>query len=119
MNAYKHLPAFLICVNFGWLAGLTYAQPNYTEDFTSTSYQDQFNTTADWNTGEGLLKLVPFTPRLTGAFNTAGDAYDVTVAGNRAYVADSVAGLQVIDISDRAAPVLAGTYATAGDARGV
>ena len=29
----------------------------YTEDFTTTTFKDAANTTADWNTGDGELKL--------------------------------------------------------------
>ena len=43
----------------------------------------------------------------------------MAVAGNYAYVADEVAGLQVIDISNPANPQRVGGYDTAGGAAGV
>ena len=54
-----------------------------------------------------------------GGFNTSGQAKEVVVAGNLAYVADGTAGLQVIDVSNPASPVRLGSYPTRGTARGV
>ena len=36
-----------------------------------------------------------------GSADTPGEAWDVAIAGNLAYVADRDSGLQVIDITDR------------------
>ena len=44
---------------------------------------------------------------------------DVVVSGNLAYVADYDAGLQIIDVSNPAAPVRRGAYDTSGWASGV
>ncbi|MDB9539335.1 Calx-beta domain-containing protein, partial [Anabaenopsis arnoldii] len=52
-------------------------------------------------------------------YDTSGDAYDVQVVGNYAYLADGNAGLQIIDISDPANPTRTGVYDTSGDAYGV
>ncbi|NCS55245.1 MAG: hypothetical protein GPJ23_24740 [Microcystis aeruginosa G13-05] len=46
-------------------------------------------------------------------------SYGVQVVGNYAYVADGGLGLQIIDISNPAAPTLKGNYNTSGYARGV
>ena len=54
-----------------------------------------------------------------GSYNTTGNASGVQVVGNYAYVADGNSGLQIIDISNPNAPVLAGSYDTSGAARGV
>ena len=52
---------------------------------------------------------------LAGSYDTPGYAYDVAVSGSYAYVADAN-GLVIIDISNPAAPALAGSYNAAGDA---
>ena len=44
---------------------------------------------------------------------------DVAISGDYAYVADYTNGLVIVDISSKAAPTLAGSYDTAGQARGV
>jgi len=44
---------------------------------------------------------------------------DLEIVGNLVYVADDAAGLQVIDVSDRARPVLRGRYDTPGSFRNV
>jgi hypothetical protein len=51
---------------------------------------------------------------LAGFYDTPGQSYDVVVSGNYAYVADGSAGLQIIDISNPAAPTLVGTYHSLG-----
>ena len=53
-------------------------------------------------------------PWTCGSYNTPDDASDVYVAGSYAYVADGDSGLQIIDISDPANPILVGTYDTSG-----
>jgi hypothetical protein len=47
-------------------------------------------------------------------FDTQGEAYDVSVSGNYAYVTVKSASVQVIDISDPHSPTLAGTCYTSG-----
>ncbi|MCY2994716.1 MAG: cohesin domain-containing protein [Planctomycetota bacterium] len=56
---------------------------------------------------------------MRGTYNTTGYAYGVQVVGTLAYVADYDSGLQVIDVSNPATPVLRGTYNTTGYAYGV
>ena len=47
---------------------------------------------------------------LIGQFETEGWAFNVTVRGNYAYVADRRSGMQIIDISDPTSPSLTGNY---------
>jgi hypothetical protein len=51
--------------------------------------------------------------------DTPGAAYDVAVVGSYAYVADNLSGLQVIDVSNPAIPVVMGGLDTPDAARGV
>lgn len=92
---------------------------SFTEDFTATTYRDDVNTTADWNTVTGELGLFPFNINQSGSFNTTGRAFGVAVDGNLAFVADQLSGLQVIDITDPANPILVGTLDTPVAALGV
>lgn len=67
--------------------------------------------------GAGLLVIDisdPTTPVTVGSYETSGNAFDVHVSGNYAYVAAGQAGLQVIDISDPASPAFAGSLDIAG-----
>ncbi len=48
-----------------------------------------------------------------------GYAYDIAVAGNYAYIADSYNGLEIVDISNPAAPTIAGSYHTVSGAKDV
>ena len=101
------------------LPGLTLAQQSYTEDFTTTTYKDALNTTADWDTTAGELKLPPLVISLADSYDTPGYANGVAVSGDHAFVADYTSGLQVIDISDPTNLVLAGSYDTPHEASGV
>ena len=117
---FRHVPqifpalVFLLALSVG-SAG---ADP-YVEDFTSTAYKDPVNTTADWNTAAGELKLPPFELSLLGAYDTPGLARGVAISGDLAFVADHASGLQVIDISDPETPALLGAYDTPAQARAV
>ncbi|WP_013334553.1 DUF4347 domain-containing protein [Gloeothece verrucosa] len=53
---------------------------------------------------------VLLTPVLVGTYDTPGYARNVQVVNNLAYVADYRSGLQIIDITNPASPVLKGTY---------
>ena len=55
-------------------------------------------------------------PHIVGSIDTPGNANDVSVACNRAYVADGVAGLRIIDITIPATPTLLGALDTPGEA---
>jgi hypothetical protein len=91
----------------------------YVEDFTTTEHTDPVNTTAWWDTVSSELKLYPFVPTLAGSYDTPGGAGDVFVDGDHAFLADGVAGLQVINITDPTAPTLVGSYTTPDLAYGV
>ncbi|MCA9728719.1 MAG: hypothetical protein KC729_13600, partial [Candidatus Eisenbacteria bacterium] len=99
--------------------GLARAYQSFSEDFTTTTYEDTDQTTANWNTAQGVLQLPTFPLSLNGSTDTPDIANDLTIAGDYAYVADRNSGLQVIDISDPASPVLVGTLDTPHQAEGV
>ncbi len=52
----------------------------------------------------------------TGAVATPGNATQIYVSDTKAYVADGNAGITIIDIQDKAAPTLAGTFNPGGSA---
>ncbi len=54
-----------------------------------------------------------------GAYDTAGLASSAVVSGTLAYVADGAGGLQIIDISDPALPILIGSLSSISSARGI
>ncbi len=58
-------------------------------------------------------------PRLVGSLDTAGNANDVRVAGDRAYIADGTNGLLIVDVGDPFFPVLLGRADTPGTATDV
>ncbi|WP_147073278.1 DUF4347 domain-containing protein, partial [Microcystis aeruginosa] len=65
-------------------------------------------------TYEGVFAL-----SLVGSYDTPGEAHDVKVVGNYAYVADFSLGLQIIDISNPTNPTLISNYDTYSGAYGV
>ena len=87
-------------------------QHSLVEDFSTTTFKDATNTTADWNTSAGKLQLFPFATTQIGVVDPPGSADRVAVAGSRAYVVGTgVGGLQVIDISNPIAPAVIGSLA--------
>ena len=118
MNRHGVSLSTLIILMVLTIPGAALAQQSYSEDFTTTTYKDEINTTADWDIAAGELKL-PSLPTLAGWADTPGFAYRVAVAGNHAFVADYGSGLQVIDITNPLNPVLVGSYDTPGIARDV
>ncbi len=50
--------------------------------------------------------------QIAGSYNTAGSPRNVQVIGNLAYVASGNSGLEIIDITNPAAPILTGSYNT-------
>jgi len=48
-----------------------------------------------------------------------GYVYSISIDNDRAYLACGAGGMQIIDISDPIAPVVIGSYATTGSARGI
>jgi hypothetical protein len=66
--------------------------------------------------------LLPWSGRAliaVGALDTPGQAFDVEVEGDLAYVADGASGLRVIDVSDPALPVEVGALDTPHQAESV
>ena len=59
------------------------------------------------------------TPVLTGLYDTPGDAEDVYISRNYAYVAVGELGLQIINIANPENPTLTGSYDTQGGAHAV
>ena len=86
----------------------SWAGNTYVEDFTTTTYLDSVNTTADWNTSAGELRLRPL-PLSVGVLATS-DAYDVFVSDHLVLIADGDSGLRIVDVSDPVAPVEVGHY---------
>jgi Ca2+-binding RTX toxin-like protein len=67
---------------------------------------------ADNSSGLKIIDISnPTAPTLKGSYDTPGNAYDVQIVGNLAYVAD-LYSLQIIDISNPAQPTLKGSYDT-------
>jgi hypothetical protein len=96
-------------------AGTSNGQDNkYVEDFTTTQYRDSLNTTAWWDTVSGELKLYPFVTTLAGSYDTPGQARDVFIDGNHAFVADGATGLLVVDITNPTIPTITGSFNTSG-----
>lgn len=85
---------------------------SYTEDFTTTTYKNAAQTTADWNTTAGELRLWPFVPSYAGGYNTPGNAYGIAISGDLAIVADGGRGVMALDITDPTSPALLGSYDT-------
>ncbi len=73
--------------------------------------------------GQGPLQIFdvndPKRPLLVGECATSGNATDVAVQGDYAYVADDYAGLEVINVSDPTKPLKCGSCRTGGRALGV
>lgn len=91
----------------------------FSEDFTTTDYRDPANTTADWDTLAGELRLFPFATGQLGSYNTPGEARGVAISGDVAFVADQTGGLQVVDISDPSNLTLLASLAVPGFALGI
>ena len=59
----------------------------------------------------------PGAPVKTADFDTPGNAVGTSLRDNLAFVADGVAGLQVVDLTDPSDPRVVGSYATPRPAR--
>ncbi|MCD6270588.1 hypothetical protein J7J23_02285, partial [bacterium] len=94
----------------------------FTEDFSTTDYEDTASTTADWDTASSTLHLQyvpdPQLP-LRGSISSFAYARDVAVSGNYAYVADESGGVRIVDISSSTNPTLAATITDSTNAIGV
>jgi hypothetical protein len=86
----------------------------YSESFTATTYKDASNTTADWNTAAGELRLFPFVASEAGNYDAPGVTLSVAVGGNLAFAGDAGTGLRILDITETSSPVLVGTYSPLG-----
>ncbi len=64
----------------------------------------------------GSHPVLATTNKTLGSYDTAGNASDVTVVDNYAYVADGSDGVVVLDVSNPASPTLVGQYDTPGTA---
>lgn len=98
------------------LAPVALAQHSFTEDFTTTAYQDTQSTTALWDTVAGELKLPPLAPTLAGSFDTPAFSFGIDVVGHFAYVADGSSGLHIINITDPGNLIPVGSFGTPGSA---
>ncbi len=112
----RTLPAaMLLAFSLGFCSTAGAAQEFFTEDFSAYLYRDPMNTTAEWNTSAGLIRLWPFELARAGQCYLSGnDARAVTVAGEFAYVAASAAGLKIVNISSPTSPTLKSTCDTPG-----
>ncbi|MCG3220376.1 MAG: hypothetical protein H7641_03265, partial [Candidatus Heimdallarchaeota archaeon] len=92
----------------------------YSEDFTTTTYMDGANTnTSGW--GTGAIENSKKKPIVIGSISSSliGNALDVFIDGNYAYVTDDLTGLNVVDISDPSNPFPIGSFDTSGIAYSV
>lgn len=64
---------------------------------------------------DGTLHIIDVsssrTPRLVTSYDTPGNSWDVRVVDQRAYVADGIAGLQILNVKNRRRPIKLGSYA--------
>ncbi len=68
---------------------------------------------------ESTGAVVLFRPRAVATLDLPGFGNDVVVDGDFAYVAAGAAGLVVVDVFDRSAPMVVGSVATPGNANSV
>lgn len=100
----------LAVANFGGPDGLVFAGNDGTATITVTN--NGFSATA-------RVTVSSFAPTALSTIAIPGYANNVDVSGNFAYVAAGAAGLQVISISNRRSPVIAGSLDTPGNANDV
>ncbi len=75
------------------------------EDFSTTSYKDEINTSAEWNTADGELRLPVFVPELVGHY-ASPDLVSVSVSGNLLAGANGTGELQFFDVTNPSSPGL-------------
>ncbi|MEK6279383.1 MAG: DUF5050 domain-containing protein [Acidobacteriota bacterium] len=68
---------------------------------------------------QATINVVSFSPSLMSFIQLAGQANNVDVSGDFAYVAVGSAGMQIVDVSDRRAPHIVSTLDTAGTANDI
>ena len=59
---------------------------SFTEDFSTTQFEDTLYTTADWDTAAGELTLFTLEMSPVSTFAAGSDIIDVTTWGDEAYV---------------------------------
>lgn len=96
--------------NFGAEDGRVFAGADGTCTITATN--SGFPATASGT-------VTTFAPTALTSLNIPGTTNNVDVNGNFAYVAAGSAGLQVVDVSNHSAPVIAGSVDTPGNANDV
>jgi len=110
-SIHPFLPVLILAIVAALAPPASASVQSYVENFTTTQYKDDANTTAIWDTVTGELRLAPFVPALAGSTDAA-KATRVCIAGNYAYM--NAQGLAVLDISDPVNPTLVGSVTTAG-----
>ena len=70
-------------------------------------------------TAVAMGTVASFTPRALSFVTIPGFANNVDVSGSYAYVAAGASGLQIVDVSNRAVPVIAAAFDTPGNANDV
>jgi hypothetical protein len=75
----------------------------FTEDFSTTAYCDTSETTLDWNTTLGEIRLYDFVPEVVGSQSAFLYSRGIEVSGNYAFVACRNM-FQVFDVEDPSAP---------------
>jgi len=88
------------------------------EDFSTTAYMDELNTTAVWDTVAQELRL-PRLPALAVTVPTASSTIRLAISGNIAYLANYNYGLEVMDFSNPLAPVSLASVSMPGTVRSV
>lgn len=91
----------------------------YVETFATRDACDTLATTAFWDTTAQQLRIPPIPIDVVGGWDSPGVAMGVAVAGDHAFLADGLFGLQIVSIADPENPFLAGTYNTHGSAMDV
>ena len=92
----------------------------HVEDFTTRAFADTLQTTADWNTGDGTLKLHGQGLAEIGALGVGGLAYASAWKDDRLLVANHTGNaLVVINVLDPTNPTLVTSHAMPGNARNV
>ncbi len=112
--------AVAFCTFHGTSPALAGSTPwRWTQDFSSLLGRDAANTTADWDTAVGRLELPRLELATVGALDTPGSATAVAQVDRLAFIADSAAGLHIVELSNPAWPSLVGTFDSPGTAMDV
>jgi large repetitive protein len=77
------------------------------------------NVTNGNRSAQAVINVVSFSPSLMSFIQLAGQANNVDVSGNLAYVAVGTAGVQIVDVTDRRDPHILTTFDTVGNANDI